>query len=1303
MNATIPTGNSGCRGLTTSLPIALLSFCLFLLASSGNSQSFAQITGHPFAHYGKRAAWIDYDRDGYMDLFLTREYGNAYNELYKNNGNGTFTAVESRPLVLTYQGTWCGQAWGDYDNDGWDDVFVCDEEPGLHQLYRNVQGAFTFVDIALVNVDGDNSKEANWVDVNNDGWLDLFVANGYSIRTNYLYLNNGGTSFAQVTSWLIVTNAGKWETSAWADFNGDGYPDVALGGYWQNLAVYTNMSGTNFAQASLSVAPRATDVTWGDYDNDGDLDLFSCSFNNGNMLYRNDGNGVLTPLTSALVSVSAPSYACSWADVDNDGDLDLFVVNNQDTHFLYLNDGAGSFTQMAFTDVPCLHAAWGDYDNDGCLDLVLAGSDQAHLFHNNGGTNKWLKVRCVGKVSNKSGIGVKVRAKAMIRGSPIWQIREIGSGTGAGGSDGLVAHFGLAGATNVEVLQIEWPSGEVQTLMNLPANSFQIITETGFPRIISQPQSQAVYAGTNVTFTVVAAGPAPLSFQWLRSGTNMSGQTSATLALNNVQPPDVGTYSVIVSNPYGSVTSSNATLVVNDNDSDRDTMPDFWETQYGLNPFDASDAYQDKDGDGVLNLFEYRLGTRPDLPDTDGDGLTDYQELFVYGTNPTRRDTDGDGIEDNVEIANGTDPNVASARYYYDKTDRLVGAEYDKGLFIQYVYDGNGNLLRQRYSKPNQTANRIPVIWKLLSGLSVTNNAPGAGAFDDPDGDGWSNYQEWKAGSNPSDPNNRPDVFGLPGINLGSFQWPFTPTNFVVATGQLDGNGADEIVIGADGDATGKTNFVVILSQAATGWTSTNVLVGEFGVTSLAIGQPTNREVPAIYAGLRSATSTGGVMEVRQFGGTWQTNMIAHSTNASAQVLGVRSGRDVQVSLAAANAPGDALYGMDYTTVWRVQLFDTTPSHRGLGTLAELISANQEIIRLLDQAGIQVLINPAEPGSVLALPAVKAQPPGSSSWYFLTETAMGWFNAQAYARSYGGNLVTINDVTENAWVIGQFGSSAFWIGLYRDPGPTPVGWKWISGTPYDYSNWVTPQPNNSDGNAYFVRMEPSWNDVAENQDGTYGLVEVVPGSFLDAVLIPEPAATRRKNWPGKNLDAGFLRQDVTNAHSIFYAFIDDKNENDKADTGDDFVLAEFLLQNASGLNKTLFRQPVLSGATNPAYGLAVLNFTNGAGEVFFTGEPDGRVFYWIATNATGPLQRQLFSSHHSGKTWHALAGVKTLEPGEGLVGLRVDPAAPNTCDVIFWPPQSELWKPADVPQTAPLAAIVTPPASGNGIALVNVQ
>lgn len=386
-------------------------------------------------------------------------------------------------------------------------------------------------------------------------------------------------------------------------------------------------------------------------------------------------------------------------------------------------------------------------------------------------------------------------------------------------------------------------------------------------------------------------------------------------------------------------------------DTDGDTLPDKWEADNdGMNPRSAGDAAagQDLDGDGVENTVEFYRGTLPNDTDTDDDGLSDRQELFIYHTNPLQQDTDGDGVTDAQELAAGRDPLTRGTQYYYDAIDRLVGAHYENGLALGYEYDGNNNLRRQVYCLHDATTNNLPDVWEFINGL--TNQTSG---FVDTDGDGWSDYEEWRAGTNPRDANSTPNVLGDTGVNIASLTLPFTPSNFVVGVGQLDDISAEEIVIGADGNPGTSTNFLLVLWQTNSTWSTQRVDVGRFGITSIAVGQPANRPSPAIYVGLRQTGGLGKVMEFIQTGGVWTSNTVATNAAEAACVLGVRAGRDVLASLAGTNGIPGCPHYLTYSSGWTNALANTNTSQRGLGTVT--LAPTGRGLRLLDSGGIQVV------------------------------------------------------------------------------------------------------------------------------------------------------------------------------------------------------------------------------------------------------------------------------------------------------------------------------------------------------------
>ena len=293
-----------------------------------------------------------------------------------------------------------------------------------------------------------------------------FVNSGLNNGQNFLYHNNRDGTFTR-----ILTNAVATDT-------------------WPS----TGFSGGANAGA------------WGDIDNDGLLDLFVAGGSGTtNRLYHNNGNGSFTNVTSGpmLRPVGGTFPAgCVWGDYDNDGYLDLFVANSSGQNQLFHNNGDGTFTQITsvapvtdgFPDRFCNAASWVDYDNDGFLDLFVTSGSQSLgvgtnlLYHNNGNTNSWLEVKLVGTVANRSAIGAKVRVHATIGGKSFWQLREINNG-GGWSVVPLVAHFGLGDATNADTVRIEWPSGIVQTLTNVAPR--QVLTVVEHQRQLPCPHHPA--------------------------------------------------------------------------------------------------------------------------------------------------------------------------------------------------------------------------------------------------------------------------------------------------------------------------------------------------------------------------------------------------------------------------------------------------------------------------------------------------------------------------------------------------------------------------------------------------------------------------------------------------------------------------------------------------------------------------------------------------------------------------------------------------------------------------------------------
>lgn len=520
-------------------------------------------------------AWGDYNNDGHLDLFVSN-FGTPFNYLYRNDGNGSFTRITTG-AIATDDTNSEGAAWADYDNDGNLDLFVAVGLGGNDLLYRNNgDGSFTKIASGPVVQSGGNSRGCAWGDYDNDGHVDLFVANEQG-QNNFLFHNSGDGTFTKITSGNIANDGGASYGCAWGDYDSDGFLDLFVANLNQNNFLYHNDRDGTFTPITsgriVSDGEASQGCAWGDYDNDGLLDLFVANRNQRNFLYHNDGNGTFTAITNgAVVNDVGYSWGPAWADYDNDGFLDLFVANGPpngpgQNDFLYRNNGDGTFTRITTASVASDAAigdgcAWGDYNNDGFPDLFVTNlNDQDNLFYrNNGNSNNWLTVRCVGRLSNRSAIGTKVRLKSMAGDQSRWQMREISGGGGYGSQNAPYAYFGLGSATNIERVRLEWPSGLVQELHAVAPNQSLTVIE---PSVTISPAALTLNAGETAMFNVSATLSPPLTFQWSHDGTPVAGATNASLLITNMQAGHAGNYSLEIhqAEPPITVSAKAASLV----------------------------------------------------------------------------------------------------------------------------------------------------------------------------------------------------------------------------------------------------------------------------------------------------------------------------------------------------------------------------------------------------------------------------------------------------------------------------------------------------------------------------------------------------------------------------------------------------------------------------------------------------------------------------------------------------------------------------------------------------------------------
>ncbi|HWA06474.1 MAG TPA: FG-GAP-like repeat-containing protein [Ignavibacteria bacterium] len=476
--------------------ILLLFACILISGEICSQVTFTKVTSGAIvndASYTEGVYWFDYNNDGLLDMFAAN-ITNQNNILFRNEGSGNFTKITAGALVND-GGFSYGASIGDYNNDGYPDIFIVNGGSSANQnnffYTNNGDGTFTKVTTGtLVNEIG-NSWGSSSVDYDKDGKLDIYTAN-YS-RNNFLYKGNGDGTFTKITSGAIVNDGGYSLNCAWGDYDNDGWQDVFVANAnfsaGQNNFLYKNNGDGTFTKITtgniVNDGGNSTGASWGDYDNDGDLDLFVTNyFTENNFLYRNEGSGAFTKITTGeIVNDGGASVGSAWGDYDNDGDLDLFVSNDNDQNeFLYENNGNGTFTKITAGEIVnsggrSNGSAWGDYDLDGDIDLYVANGNQPvqqnnFLFRNNGTPNNWINIYCKGVISNRSAIGTRVIASAMINGVRIKQTREISGQTGYNAQNSLNVELGLGNASVIDTIIIKWPSGITDVYLNVAGNRF---------------------------------------------------------------------------------------------------------------------------------------------------------------------------------------------------------------------------------------------------------------------------------------------------------------------------------------------------------------------------------------------------------------------------------------------------------------------------------------------------------------------------------------------------------------------------------------------------------------------------------------------------------------------------------------------------------------------------------------------------------------------------------------------------------------------------------------------------------------